>query len=266
MAGESAEARGNVCQREACDPGLSVRVDGGQLVGTTNGVDWVERSVPTPSRLRCVARGRGMFVAVRDEGALVTSRDEVRWTLRDSATDERLRCIVYAQNLFVAVGYGGTIITSRDAVTWKRRNSTVPDRLQGIAYGNGAFVAVGWNGGIVTSRDGQRWTPRPRLEGRLQSVVFRNGVFATSNPQGANWISRNGITWQAASSATDTRTVGAPPTKGRISELWGGRRTGKAPQGRSHSKTWRMFGGSWWSRERLGLREPCLILTRKNRY
>src|SRR6185503_5473866 len=52
-----AEAWGQGCQREACHRGVSVRVADGQVFSTSNGVNWVARSVPTPSRLHCVASG-----------------------------------------------------------------------------------------------------------------------------------------------------------------------------------------------------------------
>src|SRR5262245_31467569 len=88
-AGSAHQHQGSIT-REAYLHGVVVRVVHGRLFRATNGVDWSDQSVPTPSFLRDVAAGDGLFVAVGDEGALVTSRDGVRWTLRDSATDERL--------------------------------------------------------------------------------------------------------------------------------------------------------------------------------
>jgi len=178
--------------------GVSVRVARGELFSSTNATDWTKRTVPTVSRLRSVAFGNGVFVAVGDEGALVTSGDGRTWKLRKSTTDERLRAVVHGAGRFVAVGYRGTILTSKDGRHWQRGESGVVERLQNVAYGNGIFIAAGWNGCVLKSLDGQTWQRSSALDGRLERLQFLAGSFATSNDRGTTWRSGDGTGWKLA--------------------------------------------------------------------
>ena len=130
------------------------------LWSSTDGSNWVKRTVGTVSALHDIAYGKGLFVAVGNEGALVTSVDGASWTSRDSRTDERLRSIAFANGRFVAVGYGGTIITSSDGIKWKLQKSWTEVRLQTIVFDRGSFLVLGAASVTLVSSNGIRWTAR----------------------------------------------------------------------------------------------------------
>lgn len=51
-------------------------------------------------------------------GNILTSSDGVNWTERSSVTPASFNGITYGNNNFVAVGLSGAIITSTDGINW----------------------------------------------------------------------------------------------------------------------------------------------------
>jgi hypothetical protein len=117
------------------DSFYSVATDGNKLVavggeyggpsmiasGTTNG-NWTVQYFASPTLMRSVAYGLGMFVAVGEGGEIFTSTNAIDWVLRSSGVNWPFYRVVFDHGMFVAVGYT-TVVTSYDGINWTiRRN------------------------------------------------------------------------------------------------------------------------------------------------
>jgi len=157
--------------------GIFVKVGLSNVIRTSiDGVVWTSRSSSTPlhSSWGCLRRRRLRCRWQRRRRCDFGGRNRV--DRQNSGTEDRLRCIAYGDGIFVAVGYSGTIITSNNGVRWTSRNSGTDHRLQSIAYGNRTFVAVGRNGLIVTSKHGHAWRLRNSgTSSHLWSVTCTDG-------------------------------------------------------------------------------------------
>ena len=175
---------------------------------------WTQGSPsPTQNSLRCVVYGGGQFVAVGDGGAIVTSPHGTDWVLRLSGTQNNLFGIAYGEGRFVAVGDTGTVVTSDDAVNWFEEQSGTTNGLSAIAFGNGQFVSVGYdsagnNGTILTSSDGVIWlSRRSGATNSLEEIAFGNGQFVAAGGNGTVLASADGVNWTQHQSGTTSELV-----------------------------------------------------------
>ena len=92
-------------------------------------------------------------MVVGEAGQIVTSSDGINWTTRSSGTTDNLRGVSNnGSNIIVAVGNSGTVVRStNDETTWMVVNSGITETLLNLSYGNGTFAASGNNGTIATS-------------------------------------------------------------------------------------------------------------------
>lgn len=151
------------------------------------------------SRLRSVAWGDGRYVAVGKAGNIITSTNGVDWTSVVVEIDGGLDKVVFGNGLFVAVGttfspyqvlsnynvYSylswdiGLVFTSADGLNWSAAPATETIPIASLTFGNGVFVACasGSKAFVHTSTDGRHWTPQvlDGLNARL--VSWQNGSF-----------------------------------------------------------------------------------------
>jgi len=174
----------------------------GQLVVSSNRLEW--RPVPADhaGSLYAVAYGNGRFVAVGDEGTLLTSTDGAQWTRGNSATDDCLRGVAFGNDAFLAVGKCGTVVSSKDGLRWHFAGASL--RLKALAFGQGCFVAVGQNSGdILTSANGLTWKKRRSgATKRLARVAFVDGIFVAFDASHNRFTSGDGIAWASHSHET----------------------------------------------------------------
>ena len=223
---------GNFVSDVICANGQFVAVDeGGDILTSSNGVDWAVRDCGYACTLTGVAFGNGTYVAVGSTGGTplaLTSPDGVAWTAHSvgQGTSGGLLSVSFGNGTFVAGSLGADcpgIFSSPDGATWTARVTSdfvVNLGMAGIysiAYGSGLFVAVGpadpFNPTqpMLTSADGTNWTAGAvAFTGPLLGVSFVNGAFAAVGleelPARAGLlVSGEGTTWTNRSFSTQLR-------------------------------------------------------------
>jgi hypothetical protein len=164
--------------------------DTGYLTSSTDsGATWTARTSGFgANKIKSVAFGNGIFVAVGDNGTITSSTDGITWTARTSGVSTNsLYHVSYLNGNFVAVGGGaaggtGGVTTSTDGITWTKRTTpaTTSTTLNCVTYGNGYYVATGsfnTTGGIY-STNLSTWTGLPVALSQLcEYVDYINGGF-----------------------------------------------------------------------------------------
>ena len=175
----------------------------GRMAYSANGTSWegiaggagaaAEPTTPGDSgfgqnRIRGVAYGGGIFVAVGQNGRMAHSTNGTTWegiaggtgataTPSDPGASQfgtnEIRGVAYGGGRFVAVGASGRMAYSSNGISWTgiaggsgaTAEPTTPGASQfgtntitAIAYGGGRFVAVGASGRMAYSSDGISWT------------------------------------------------------------------------------------------------------------
>lgn len=172
---------------------------------------WFWRNpLPNGMPLRGIGYGKGRLVAVGDGGTILTSSDGHQWVARDSGTTEDLWDVSQAAGTFVAVGGRypdtGVLLTSVDAIHWETRYTDSLAWLARVAHDGNRFVAVGTNGRMLTSEDAVNWVPVDAAESldHFRTVVRLNGRFYAggySRETGSGMhsvllTSENGLDWE----------------------------------------------------------------------
>jgi hypothetical protein len=182
-------------------------------ITSTDGYNWVERTVPTTGYggYTDVAYGNGVFVAVGSDGKALTSTNGISWTQRTIFAGSNFSPIrlVFGNGVFVAVGIWSStqqnIAVSTNGITWVDKTFTA-DLISSLAFGNGRFVAIGGQPGIsnsvLTSPDGYTWsTVVTTGEGgnNWSDITYGNGIFVavegSSAASSRSRTSTDGVTW-----------------------------------------------------------------------
>jgi hypothetical protein len=113
----------------------------------------------------CVTYANGTFAAVTSKGNLLTSTNGLNWSSQTIDAGVWLVSVAYGNGTWVAVGDEGTILLSSDLKTWVHAASVTTNKLNGVLYNGSIWVAVGESGTIVESPDAQNWTLQPAVQG-----------------------------------------------------------------------------------------------------
>ena len=177
--------------------------DNRNILTSTDGIKWVQRSASVNQNLRGAAFSQGQFVAVGDAGTIVTSTDGTTWTKRTSGTTANLYSVNFATGLFVACGSSATILTSTNGINWTVQTSgSSAATLYSTTFGNSHWTSVGDSGVILTSSNATNWVAQ--ASGRsytLWDVAYGNGTFAAMgdglllSPDGLSWTNIDYIGW-----------------------------------------------------------------------
>jgi photosystem II stability/assembly factor-like uncharacterized protein len=160
--------------------------DGGKIVTSTNGTQWMARNSHTNQDLKAVAHipdlltptpypgstpnSINSIIVVGNRGTILTSINGVGWLARDAGTQDNLNDIAWSNDGIFAVGTNGTIIKSMDRVTWTPVSvdlfefpGGIPHDLNAITYeaNSNIFIVVGANGTVLKSTDGGNTWIRP---------------------------------------------------------------------------------------------------------
>jgi hypothetical protein len=134
--------------------------------------------------LTSIVYGGDKFVAVGDGGSVLTSIDGEQWVIGSSVTSKPLLDVEYGNGRYVATGGGGAILTSRDGLQWQAQVSPATATLRSIVYGNQIFIAVGDAGVSVASIDGTNWMRHVLVttpQESLSSIAYGSGKFIASS-------------------------------------------------------------------------------------
>jgi hypothetical protein len=172
---------------------------------STNGTTWTPSSGPS-GQWTGLTYGQGRFEAVSAQGQIVTSTNGVQWTTLWQHDKYDFTSVAYGNGRFVAVdGAVGATMLSFNGVDWRLYPSPKAGARWGaVSFGNGNFVAFddSGNGDVATSVWGYEWTlhsysPAQAIEG----ATFGCGSFVAvgettgaandfiSSPTGASWTS-----------------------------------------------------------------------------
>jgi len=147
------------------------------------------------SKIKAIAYGDGVFVAVGEDKKMAYSQDGITWTaVNNKAITFNFEDITYGNGKFVAVGYyrGGKMAYSSDGVNWIEVKDSLfkKNSIYEIAYGNGMFF-VPADKGMAYSQDGVNWTD---MKGKnyIGKITYGNGMFV-----GKTAYSQDGVNWTA---------------------------------------------------------------------
>jgi hypothetical protein len=188
------------------DYGLGVyfATDGGSILWSTNGINWIEEASSWRPSLGSVAFGNDRFVGVSGTRRAV-SLDGTSWHLDiDAATD--LAAVTFGNGVFVAVGPQGRVASSADGESWNEQTIGSASRYS-VAYGNGVFVLGGWPDNTWTSSDGQTWVEHPDGDS-LSPLGFAGGQFFADSWVDQLWRSPDGIHWTMVHDDSDPQMGG----------------------------------------------------------
>jgi len=149
----------------------------------------------------------GKFVMVPETGTSgIASSDGINWVESTLPSDRNWKALAAGGNRFVTIGYNSAVAAqSLDGINWTTR--TIATRQwTSMAYGNGAFVAVAsnLNSSGRSADGGTTWTVSNNLptlgdstinewvdiaygKGMFVAIANSNNVFAMSNDNGATW-------------------------------------------------------------------------------
>jgi hypothetical protein len=176
---------------------LVILADGVDRSKASTFLDAWQEIMPRGGELSGITYGDGHFVAVGPRGELLTSTNAVNWERGTIPSAGLITDVRYGNGLFLAVGSVsnqlGVAMVSTNPIDW-RTNIVSGNRVESCAFGNGLFVVSCYDS-LLSSSDGVHWTPRN--PGPLYSwgVDFAGNQFVVVGPGGQRTASADGITW-----------------------------------------------------------------------
>jgi hypothetical protein len=168
-----------------------------KILLSSNGVDWVDATFPTPSAswLRTVAYGAGAFVTTDMSAQTLRSTDLVNWVVTANNLNG-VEAVKFLNGGFVAVGNAGLIAASSDGSAWTL-HSVNTGRIYDVSHGAGRYVAVGARGLIIeVGNPADVWMPIiPPTVNRLEGIVFGNDLFVAVGEGGTILTFNDGQSW-----------------------------------------------------------------------
>lgn len=187
-----------------------------QIITSTNGITWINRTTPVTKFWRsvCWSRNLGLFVAVgidATDNVILTSPDGINWTAINAPLSTNWQSICWSSELGIFVAPSSTVpqvMVSSDGSTWTLYST--PKTGFGVCWAAelGLFVAVGANS-VMTSSNGTTWTERtPANSNTWRSVAWSPELYmfaAVSNTGTGDRVmtSKDGINWVARTSPAD---------------------------------------------------------------
>jgi Ig-like domain-containing protein len=190
--------------------GLFVAVEPeGQIVTSTDGVDWVRQSSDGNSFLYRIAYGNGRFVITSFSEEVLTSTNGTDWTT--ALTGAPLGSVSFGNGHFVGMASSrpGDIFTSTDGMTWRVHSSNMSNSVSGLRFENGLFLALTYNV-VWSSADTTNWVEHPfEVFGGVADIAYGGGLFVGVGGPGeiVTSIDLNNWTSQNRGPRTDLRSV-----------------------------------------------------------
>lgn len=228
--------------------------DLGVVFTSTNGINWVESSLPTTSALSSLATDGAREVMVGTFGGTFYSDDGVTWHSGSggwTGGDITYNAVAWAKGTWVCAG-NGRLVVSTNGSDWQIRPIDTSWFINGIAFAQNEFLAVG-NGVILTSPDGALWTAQSSPGGlQLKAVDFIGSNWvATVGPKVPGPQSSPGVIVSTTGTNWTTNSFSLPPFVGLY--------------GLTHDAQIALAVGSFGHIYRLGqMPQPTLTLERVN--
>lgn len=190
----------------------------GVCFSSSNGVDWVESSLPTTATLHSIATDGSLEVLVGTFGANLFSTNGVDWQPGSggwTGADITYNDVTWANGNWACVG-NGRLVTSTNGIDWTIRAIDTSWWLNSVTFAQNQFVAVGLNGAVITSPDGSAWKLQPvPVSLELSTVSFLNSNFvATVGPKVPGPSSLPGVLLSTTGTNWFTNTFTLPPFVG----------------------------------------------------
>jgi hypothetical protein len=184
--------------------------DGGDLLTSVNGTDWVEPGSGCTSTACAdgfadlTATEDGMLAAggvgLCDEGkrlgggTVAEMHGGSPWSV--TAVDiDRIRGVAYGRPGFAAVGEAWAA-SSADGREWEVHDVPTVWPLNSVAWGDGSFVAVGDQGALLTSSDGSLWFDQwSTTSADLERVAWDGRRYVTVGEGGTILASADALNW-----------------------------------------------------------------------
>jgi hypothetical protein len=191
---------------------LSSTVGNPEEIISTNGTDWTAVSGPA-GEWDGLVYGQGRFVAVGPLGQIITSTNGLQWTQVWHHSKWSLTSVAYGNGHFVAVDAAvGSTLISANGVNWSLYPPLGTGlKWSSVVYGNGTFVAFDESGAgyVATSVYGYVWAlHRYSPAEEISGATFGCGDFVAagqSSGSANNILSSSiGASWSAVPVPTDT--------------------------------------------------------------
>ena len=172
---------------------------------STDGISWIEGTMPSSQVWTSVCYGNNKFVAIASSTTTMAySTDGISWTQGNMPISNRLwQSVCYGNGKYIAIVNTSTVMAySTDGISWTQGNMPSSQHWTSVCYGNGKFVAVAYNSNIMAySADGISWTLGNMPSSQYwYAVCYGDGKFvAVSNDNGNTSTimaySTDGISW-----------------------------------------------------------------------
>ena len=166
---------------------LSAQFD---VVSNVHTSDWTRQLSGLPFALNDIVWNGSRFIAVGDGGMILSSRDGIDWVERDSGTEVELVAVASQGPFIVAVGHDAVVLRSTDSGTsWSVEHSGEPVRLAAVVITPSQIVVGGMHleaGDAVMMRSlngGDSWTAvdsLPQSGHFVTDLVYANNVFVAA--------------------------------------------------------------------------------------
>lgn len=185
---------------------------------SSNGIDWISRSFPTPVYAMDIVYGNEVYVGKQynSSNTYLTSTDATNWTARTYNTLAGWSKIRFLNGKFFLSTTSYNVISSTDGINWNALSLPINNGIwSDIAYGNGTYVMIQAGGSrenYVTSTNGTSWTTRtfssPYSQFGSAGIIFANGKFVIYNDDTTTiLISDDGISWTQRSIASESLSI-----------------------------------------------------------
>jgi hypothetical protein len=179
---------------------------------STNGITWVETTLPSSGSWYGPSYGNGVFITLRESSNnSASSTDGITWTLRTLPASSSWSTSIYGNNKFVALAGTSdstTAASSTDGITWALRTLPVSMGWRSVEYGNSIFLATGTGPSFsltttaASSTDGITWTVTTMPSSRSWNYIKYGNLIFVAIAGGVSAYSTNGVTWTQTTTPT----------------------------------------------------------------
>lgn len=131
---------------------------GGALYQSTDGAQWLDRSIDTKNALESATFAAGRFHVVSEFGEIWRSQDGTAWEPDPEILDDSFTQIVQGANRIIGLSPNGRVWASPDGVAWQMIQTPTGANLNCGIFDGKQFIVAGTGGTILTSPDGLSWT------------------------------------------------------------------------------------------------------------
>lgn len=159
---------------------------------------WTKRNpLQQDGKLLSIAGGEGMYVAGGEKGNMLFSSNLVDWVYLQTEITGDIRRVVRGGGKFAALVGSSKVYLSTDGIAWQPALdvSSGSGWIRDIDYGAGVFCAITSTNSSLTSATGESWILHPGTHTNGTTLDHVNGLFVTVSTGNVTAISSDGATW-----------------------------------------------------------------------